>query len=187
MESSSETTGDDDFRTEISSALKPDLRLYRRLWFANSDLEEAKEVAEELLRLRLPIPRRDRGPPLLTALGTALVVSYARPFVNSRGDSSFADRTVPRAMLRVLTKNQRAFHDALIDLRNQRVAHSDVEVTELYLRLSWDGDSAIFRYGREPFRRNELRYILGIIKKLSGSIELRCEEIRTRLPRNVWI
>jgi hypothetical protein len=93
----------------------------------------------------------------------------------------------PGALLRVLTKNQRAYHDALIDLRNQRIAHSDVEVSELYLRIFGTGDSAIFRYRREPFRRNELRYILGIIKRLGRAIELRCEELRRVLPNEAWI
>jgi hypothetical protein len=178
---------DDEIRTEVPSSLERDLRLYRRLWFAASDLEEAKETAEELLRLRLPIPRRDAEPPLLRALGTALVVSYARPFINSRGDSSFADRTIPGVLLRVLTKNQRASHNLLIGLRNQQIAHSDAEAAALHLMLSPEGDSAIYLYGREPFRRNELRYILGIIKKLSRAIEKRCSELRTILPRKVWI
>jgi hypothetical protein len=99
MHAGSNDSEDEDFRTEVSPSLQPELRLYRRLWFAASDLEEAKETAEELLRLRMPIPRRNPEAPLLRALGTALVVSYARPFINSRGSSSFADRTVPRSLV----------------------------------------------------------------------------------------
>jgi hypothetical protein len=87
-------------RVAVSPELQPALRLYRRLYLSYNDLDEAKATIEELLRARLPIPRRDPPSALLMALTTALVVAYARPFVNTRGESKFAERSIPGSLLR---------------------------------------------------------------------------------------
>ena len=121
------------------------------------------------------------------ALTTALVVSYARPFVNSRGQSTFAEKTVPGSLLRVLSSNEREFHDVLVRIRNREVAHSDADAMELSLKLYPDGDGAILRVSREPFRRAELRALRRMIDKLEREIESRCVEIRSVLPLGVWV
>ncbi len=177
---------DEDIRIPVSAHLQPQLRLYRRLWLAQIDLEEAKAALDEILRARIPIPRQNRPPPLLLSLTTALVVAYSRPWVYSRGQS-VAERTVPASLLRTLTARQRAAHNYLIDLRNKELAHSDADILDLHLRLHPDGHSAILRTSREAFRRSELREIRRIIEKLEVAIERRCEELRMDLPRGSWI
>lgn len=181
--SQEEDTG---FRVPVPAHLAPQLRLYRRLWLAQIDLEEAKAALDEILRARIPIPRRERPPPLLLSLTTALVVAYSRPWVYSRGQS-IAERTVPGSLLRSLTSKQRAIHDYLIDLRNQEVAHSDADIVDLHLRLYSDGHSAILRTSREPFLRSELKLIRRIIEKLEADVERRCAELRPDLPNQTWI
>jgi len=177
-----------DIRTAVPGHLQPKLRLYRRLWLAEIDLEEAKAALDEILRARIPIPRRDRPPPLLLSLTTALVVAYARPWIDSRGQS-VADRTVPASLLRSLTSNQRKAHDFLLYLRNKEIAHSDADILDLHLRLHPDGlgHSAILRTSREAFTRADLKYIRRIIEKLAKEIELRCVDLRSTLPNDVWI
>lgn len=177
---------DTDIRVPISAHLQPQLRLYRRLWLAQIDLEEAKAALDEILRARIPIPRRDRPPPLLLSLTTALVVAYSRPWVYSRGQS-VAERTVPASLLRSLTSRQREVHNFLVDLRNKEVAHSDADILDLHLRLYPDGHAAILRTSREAFRRSELKEIRRIIEKLETAIERRCEELRADLPNGAWI
>ncbi len=86
-----------DIRVPVTAHLQPQLRLYRRLWLAQIDLEEAKAALDEALRARIPIPRHDQPPPLLLSLTTALVVAYSRPWVYSRGQS-VAERTVPASL-----------------------------------------------------------------------------------------
>jgi hypothetical protein len=174
-------------RAEVAPELVPDLRLYRRLWLSRLDLEEAKATVEELLRVRIPLPRRNLPSPLLMAFTTALVVSYARPFVNSRGQSAVAERTVPGSLLRVLSSKQRTIHERLVQMRNREIVHSDADILELYLQLHIEGDSAILRETRNPFHREELRDILRIIKRLGEEVERRCEELRKVLPTDVWI
>lgn len=177
---------DADIRVPVSAHLQPQLRLYRRLWLAQIDLEEAKATLDEILHARIPIPRRAPPPPLLISLTTALVVAYSRPWVYSRGQS-IAERTVPALLLRSLTSRQRKAHDFLVNLRNKEVAHSDADILDLHLRLYSEGHSAIFRTSREAFRRSELREIRRIIEKLEAAIERRCEELRADLPNGAWI
>jgi len=182
----SSNTQEEDFRTSVADHLLPQLRLYRRLWLAQVDLEESKAALDEILRARIPIPRRDRPPPLLLSLTTAMVVAYARPWVYSRGQS-VAERMVPGVLLRSLTSRQRDFHDYLLDIRNKEVAHSDADVCDLHLHLYPDGHSAILRTRREAFLRSELQYIRRIIVKLESAIERQCEELRLVLPNETWI
>ena len=177
---------DTDIRVPIPIYLEPKLRLYRRLWLAQIDLEEAKAALDEILRVRIPIPRRQPPPPLLLSLTTAMVVAYARPWVYSRGQS-VAERTVPGSLLRSLTSKQREIHDFLVDLRNREVAHSDADILDLHLQLYPDGHSAILRTSREAFRRSDLKLIRRIIEKLEAAIERRCEELRLDLPNQIWI
>ena len=177
----------DEGLSALAPALHAHLRLYRRLWFTQADLDEAKATIDELLRLAPPIPRREKASPLLTALTTALVVSYSRPFVNSRGQSTYADRTTPGSLLKVLSSSEREFHELILIIRNREAAHSDAEAMELSLKLYADGHSAILRIAREPFRRSELRKLRRIIEKLEKQVERRCEELRFHLPREVWL
>lgn len=177
---------DEDFRVPVAPELQAELRLYRRLWLALVDLEESKAAADEILRLRIPIPKNDRPPPLLLALTTAMVVAYARPWVHSRGQS-VAARTVPGQLLRCLTSKQRSLHDYLIQHRNLEIAHADADVLDLHVRLFPDGDSAILRTSREAFLRSELRMIRRNIEKLEAAIADRCAELKDVLPNGVWI
>jgi ribosomal protein L16/L10AE len=71
------------------------LRLYRRLWLTEIDLEEARGAINEVIKRNLRRASTYQPTPLLQALTTALVVAYTRPFVMSRGSAAFADRTVP--------------------------------------------------------------------------------------------
>lgn len=174
-------------RVAVKAELEPQLRLYRRLWISSNDLHEAKATIEEILRSNLPYPRRKEPSALLIALTTALVVSYVRPFVNSRGQSAVAERTVPGSLLRMFTSRERELHDALVDMRNREVAHSDADVLELAITLFLDGDGGISRIPRHPLRRVELRALNRMIEKLADEIERHCEELRKQLPLNVWL
>lgn len=173
-------------RIEVQAQLLPDLRLYRRLWLSRIDLEEARDIGSELLARKIPLPRRKPMSGLLLALNTALVVSYARPFVSSRG-TSVAEKALPGSLLRSFTSEEREFHELLIQLRNREVAHTDADYLELSIEVFEDGDGGIFRAIRAPIRRPPLRLLLRMIAKLERAIESRCEQLRSRLPQNVWM
>jgi hypothetical protein len=174
-------------RLVVAPELQPALRLYRRLYLSYTDLEEAKATVDELLRARMPLPRRGLPSALLMALTTALVVAYARPFVNTRGESNFAERSVPGSLQRVLSSKQREAHNFLLNIRNREVAHSDADRSGIYLKLYPNGHGAIFRAARVPFLRVHLRDIQRIIIKLLKEVNRRCEELRRVLPLDVWM
>lgn len=180
------TIPENDIRIPVASHQQGELRLYRRLWLARVDLEEASATIDEILRTRIPIPRRDRPSPLLMSLTTALVVAYARPWVHSRGQS-VAEKTVPGYLLRKLTSRQRQIHDYLIELRNREIAHTDADILDLHLRLLHDGDSAILRTSREAFTRRQLLEIRAIIRRIDKEMDKHCEKLRRKLPKYQWI
>lgn len=86
-----------------------------------------------------------------------------------------------------MTSCERALHDAVIEIRNKEVAHSDAEVLELAIELFPGGDGGICRATRQPFRRVDLHAIDRIIGKLLAEIAHQCEELRKELPLNVWL
>lgn len=172
--------------TSLSADQEAKLRLYRRLWLTRVDLEETKETIDELISRKLPLPRRKKPSPLLQSLTTALVVNYARPFITSRGQS-IADKAVPGSCLRVLTSDERKSHDALVDIRNRQVAHSDADVLEISIEIFPEGDGVVCRVARSPFLQSELRHFRRIVAKLETEIERNCEELRPHLPHYVWL
>ncbi len=163
------------------------LRQYRRMWLTEIDLEEAKGAIEEILKRDLRRSSIHPPTPLLQSLTTALIVAYARPFVLSRGDPHFADRTVPGSLLKVLTPLEQKLHEHLISIRNKEVAHSDADVTEVSLELLNGGHGGICMVTRAPFNRTQLRLLLRMIGKLQNELERRFELLRGQLPLNVWL
>ena len=172
---------------EVPPNLQPQLRLYRRLYLARIDLEEAKATIEELLTRRIPTPRSNPPGRLLMALTTALVVSYARPFVSTRGRSDVAEKAVPGSLLRAFTSRERDLHEEILTIRNKEVAHSDADILEISINLYEHGDGAIFRNARAPFQRRTLKTVHCMIEKLEDSLDWRCTELRMELPLNVWL
>ena len=170
----------------VAPELEPLLRLYRRFWLARIDLQEAKSIGGELLERKIPLPRSKLPSGLLLGLNTALVVSYSRPFVGSRG-ASVAERAVPGSLLRVLTARERDFHEGVIETRNKEVAHSDADILELTIELYDGGDGGILRATRTPMKRSAIRTLIRLIDKIEAEIDKRCEELRTKLPLNVWL
>ncbi len=182
------TINETDFKqVKLVPHLHPQLRLYRRLFLATIDREEAKATAEELIERRIPLPRKNIPSGLLMALTTALVVSYSRPFINSRGKSDIAEKSVPAMLLKVLTSKERRIHDQILNICNKEVAHSDADILEISIKLSEYGHIAICRNIRAPFLQSELKLILKIIEKLDKSFELQCEKLRKELPLEVWL
>lgn len=175
-----------DLRVPVADHLQPMLKMYRRLWMSIVDLQEARAAVDEILRARIPIPRKDRPPPLLMALTSAVVVAYARPWVHSRGHS-FADRSVPASLLRGLTSRQRQLHDFLIEVRNQDIAHADIDESTIALWLTDNDDRALVWWTRRAFRRWELLDIRRLTIKVEKAMSDRCAELRAGLPHEQWI
>ena len=173
--------------SELTPAQQALLRRYRRLWIGQQDLREAEAAIRQILLLRLRRSTRKRGyHPLLTALNVAVLVSYSRPFVNSRGSSRLADKILPGQLLRSYSRDERQLHDQLLAMRNHEVAHSDPEVLGLQLQLVQGGDVGFSRIPREPLTRIELRRLGRMIHKLQNAIADLCADLRQQLPPHHW-
>ena len=72
-------------------------------------------------------------------------------------------------------------------MRNKEVAHSDADILELAIELYDGGDGGVLRATRTPMRRPAIRTLIRLIDKIDTEIDKRCEELRTKLPLNVWL
>ena len=171
----------------LTPAQKLAVRRYRRLWISRQDLSEAI-AAIELIEIS-GLKRASRGdhPLDLIILTTALMVSYARPFVDTRGKDELADRTLPGSFLRTLTRPQRELHDHMIYMRQKEIAHSDADAIGLTFRLSPTSESSISRTARDPLYRKDLQSLRVIIRKIERQIDRTCLALAKTLPHDTWL
>ena len=97
--------------------------MFELLCTAKDDLAQALYFARFLLKKGWhyePWERRWTIYMQQTAFTTALVVSYSRPFVKSRGWPDFPERLLN------YDQGQRQLHKRLIRMRNEVYAHSDI-------------------------------------------------------------
>ncbi len=91
---------------------------FNRVNMSSKDFEEAHCYLAEF-RANLPVV-------LQRALLTAAVVTYARPFKNSReGREGSASAKLPIDIGTLLSVEHIALHERIIDLRDRGIAHSD--------------------------------------------------------------
>ena len=104
-------------------------RLVKRVFQSLVDLNQAHECARQILRRDLYSSQDPSDRALINCLLTALVVSYARPFMKSRGKTMLPK--LPSGYLEVLSEEQKKLHKNLVDLRNQTQAHSDSKALDI--------------------------------------------------------
>ena len=97
--------------------------LVKRIFQSLIDLNQAHECARQILQRDLYSSREPSDRALMSCLLTALVITYARPFMKSRGKAMLPK--LPSEYLELLSEEQKKLHKNLIDLRNQTQAHSD--------------------------------------------------------------
>jgi hypothetical protein len=99
--------------------------LYKRLVLTREDLSQVRAFLNRLMGLNRETRPADNDRVQKDALLTALVVSYARPFVVSEGSDALA--RLPDRFISRYSPSQREQHFALLKLRNQQFAHADSE------------------------------------------------------------
>jgi hypothetical protein len=117
------------------------VRRLRLFLLAEADMAQAAAAARALQ------DESEGNGPLRRALETAIAVSYARPFAAGNRAGSLGTGWEPA------NPRQAAFHDALIDLRNQVYAHTDRtearSVVDLKQLLGLKQDEGGRRYAEE--------------------------------------
>jgi hypothetical protein len=161
---------------------------YRRLWLADEDLEEVCDVVELMIEKGL-LDRTGSARDLeLRVFSTAIVVAYARAFVESNSSSNEkATPALPKGVLKCLTDEQRALHKELIHRRNEEFAHTDIAPTELSLEIGTDGEIAEYSGTRVPLNKSEVSILQPMLLSLRSEITGRLGQLRSKLkPGSVF-
>lgn len=144
-----------------SNRIRNDSSLYKVLYVAQEDFRQASCFAETILKNGWhfkPWERRWTTYMKQSAYTTALVVSYTRPFINSRG--------WPRIPRRIIKYNQeqKVLHKKIRDLRNEVYAHTDVEKRNVR-PININGQpSAIEMLPQMRFTKEETEMIIKMVR-----------------------
>ncbi len=108
----------------MKTAEEEKIRLLRRILVSYNDFKQAAEISSHILEAKLhrDYPEKDRE--LLQALNCAMIIAYARPFSGNSGSKTTL-KALPARFLSVLTSDERALHQVVLQDRNQCLAHSD--------------------------------------------------------------
>jgi hypothetical protein len=110
---------------------KESAKKYRRLWASRNDLALAQAYANHLIKKGWFEPewtRRQRVYFQQQAYTTALVVSYARAFLDPKGWEQYLLKDLPYDEI---SAERLVLHDYLMKLRNQLFAHSDLRSVDV--------------------------------------------------------
>lgn len=160
---------------------------YRRLHISFLDLISARKFASYILENELH--GNKSADVVLNGLSMALVVSYARPFLNNKDSESFPATSKPRLNVnRILNETEKKHHEELINLRNTELAHSDSgsHETKQSLRTPSVGAERISitlqrRVGM-ALTKGQTELTLLIVKKLIEEVMKLKQELRAVLP-----
>ena len=150
--------------------------LYGRLYVSANDFHMAKQYAEHLLKKgwhSAPYERRGTIYMQQSAFTTALVVSYARPFTNSKGWPRFPTEFI------VYTEQENQLHEKLLEFRHQVYAHSDSEKYSIHpYKIE---DNVFTDIVGEPFRKltsDDCNLLVSMIKGIQNFLLPRLAELR---------
>jgi len=153
--------------------------LYERLYISANDFNMAKQYAEHLLKkgwYSAPYERRGSIYMQQSAFTTSLIVSYARPFTNSKGWPPFPDEFIN------YSEKEDQLHKKLISLRHQVYAHSDSNKYSIQ-PYKIDEDVLTDIVG-EPFRMlssDECKLVVKMISDIQSSLYPRLRKLRREL------
>ncbi|QKK01287.1 MAG: hypothetical protein HND55_00690 [Pseudomonadota bacterium] len=103
---------------------------------------------------------------------TSMVISYSRPFTESRGWPKF-----PKRILRVLDTEQKQLHRHLLDLRNEVYAHTDIAARKNRPITLGGQPSAIEVIPPLKCSADELMQVRILIRDISLEIERKLAEL----------
>jgi len=156
--------------------------LYSKLFVSRQDLSYARQCAAYLLKNGLHHkPWEKRGGIYFRqfVFTTSLIVSYARPFTQSRGWPNF-----PRQLVS-FSKEEQKLHERLLKLRHQVYAHSD---SGQFSIRSWRSGTFETDIVGAPFyllKKAEISTLVPMIDKLCSNIDERIKGLRACKPAPV--
>ncbi len=158
-------------------------RLYKRLVISYHDLAEARNYLFRLLGEDGTVAPDPADKVLRSALQTAFIVAYARPFSgNKAAEDVLPD--IPGQFVRQLTPEQRALHSEVIRRRNEEFAHSDPSAADVSIYVS-DIDTTpryatpVSSVTRAPLSGEELRTVDALCERLYAYVFDKMQELAT--------
>ena len=151
-----------------------DRALYERLYVARDDLRHASSFAAHLLKKGWhfdPWERRGSTYMQQSAYTTALVVTYARPFTESRGWPKFPKRLAP------YDDEQKSLHRKILILRNEVYAHSDVARQQVRPYKILGSASAIVMQPSMKLTKKETEALMEMIQATASAIDARMAQL----------
>jgi hypothetical protein len=118
-------------------------RRRRRLLYSLNDLQQALSACEFLYECDETKTYSKIELRRFRCYETTLIVAYSRPFSQSRG--AVSPLTLKMVNLK-LTKERKALHDRLLEMRNKIMAHSDGEM----MRMTTQSFDVLMRDGEPP-------------------------------------
>jgi hypothetical protein len=103
------------------------MRQYKRVLLSYADFKHAKLASAYILDCELHANYPKSSYVIREALNCSMIVAYCRPFSGNGG--SVPD--LPSRLLRVLTPDERAIHDVIMQDRNKVLAHSDDDALQV--------------------------------------------------------
>lgn len=149
-------------------------------------LENDFQAAKVKCQLFLEVQDTPDNDQLRQALWESLVVTYGRAFIGGKGHSGQTRYRLPPDFLEAMTKEQRAIHEELLDVRNRHVAHrvDNRQVGLVYLWVTKDRTRA------GPFAKlaeyahptpEHVREILALLDVWIGVLQIYAREGAKRL------
>ena len=158
--------------------LEDEKKLFKRLVISRWDLEQARRFAQLILL------KQDLSKDMLSALNTALIIAYWRPF---SGNVPTSDTTamLPNRYLNSFSPSEKTLHGHLRNLRNKAIAHSDSEAHGIHVCVHNDaGIKTCSPTGRNPLllSTTKVERLLGMTEKLLEEVSNEWQRICNLLP-----
>jgi hypothetical protein len=123
-------------------------------------------------------PKENRH--LVIALNMAAIVAYARPFLDSRG--KLAHNRLPGKVLKILSEDERAVHETVLEDRNTMMAHSDADANvSIPLVLETKTRNILVPKNASPYATPLLPAAMQILCNMSYKFQEYCFKLRQEM------
>jgi hypothetical protein len=146
-----------------------------RARLSSDDFEEASQYIANIDDVQDDVLKR--------ALLTAAIVAYSRPFTNNSGGlGKHATSQLSVSLRRLFTVKELEFHDKLLALRNEVVAHIDYDRKPVR-RL--EGTAAGFTMSGKPFDLLSERIDVKLFREMCAALKQHCVDRMMELNRKI--
>ncbi|MET0061794.1 MAG: hypothetical protein ABW176_05810 [Candidatus Thiodiazotropha endolucinida] len=155
-------------------------KLFNRILISYNDFKQAHESSATLIDMNLyeNYPQENRQ--LVIALNMAAIVSYARPFLDSRGELAY--NRLPGRVLRILNAEESEVHNITINARNKVMAHSDADANKsIPLVMDLGHRSIVVPVNASPHAVPLKLVTMKVLCAMSYKLQEHCFELRQEM------